>query len=1095
MLNIYRASAGSGKTYRLTQDYIYLLLDPKRERTHRHILAVTFTNKATDEMKSRILHELHALAQGQRSDYRDGLMKRYRMQEEEVNLRARKVLVDILHDYSSFSISTIDSFFQQVIRAFARDIGVNGTYNLELDSNRTLEQAVDNLFLDLSKSENRQLLQWLTQLAEERVEQSENWNMRGSIVDLGKEIFKENFQYRAEEINRKLHDRHFLDDYRKELRAIKNAFEQRVKTTASEALHVIALYGLHVTDFKGGTRSPMKKLELLRSGHFDKPDTLIALAEGVETCYAAKSTKPDVVEAIRAAYENGLGQCLHVLADCFTKDIIMYNSAEIALKHLNTLGVLADLAVQIKTLTEEQNTMLISDTNMLLNRIIDNSETPFVYERTGIRVDHYMIDEFQDTSVLQWKNFRPLLGDSLAAGLFNLVVGDVKQSIYRWRNSDWKLLDEQVLHDFRPEQLREENLDTNWRSDRHIVDFNNAFFRKAAQVLQGKLDENMAGAFPQGKTPRHLRQRIIHAYDHLYQKTSPRAGEGHVQFCFIDKKENDEGWQQESLNRLPALLEDLQDRGYAPGDIAILVRWNAEERMVTNHLLNYKTTSSARSGYCYDVMGNEGLRVDSAVSVRFLIGVLHLLMFPDDKIQRFVVRYEYFRGRRELAEQDALNACFSASGLEDAVSPFDFMSDKEQQVLSQVRHRTLYELVEVLIELFALDRWGDEAVFIQAFQDIVLKFISGRATDLNSFLTWWGKNGADQCVPSPDNGQAVRIMTIHKSKGLDFPVVIMPFCDWTLESRKRDILWCEPQKPPFNRFPLLPVEYVSKLGKSVFAPEYFDEQMHQYIDSLNIAYVAFTRAKHELLCMAPAQDKETAGQSKVSSLAALLQHCFLASGTMDDGKHKYVALADSYDVEGWQFELGKPTVRQSAEKQAFHSDTALLHYPVTDPAGRLQVRHLGLDFWLEGQQLADSAVNYGTVMHHILQKMFHRADEERALNECRLNGLITESDMPMVRQVLERFWQLPHVEEWFAADVEVLNEAAILTPDGHQYRPDRVVLKGDVVQVIDYKFGSGEQPGYHAQVRQYMQLLAQMGYRPQGFLCYVTLGKVVPVTA
>ena len=244
MLNIYRASAGSGKTYRLTQDYIHLLFEPGKERAHRRILAVTFTNKATEEMKTRILNELFSLSQGQKSDYRKGLCDKFKLDEDAVNARARKILTSILHDFSSFSISTIDKFFQQVIRSFARDIGVHGGYNLELDTTDTLEQSVDNMFHDLSKDENKQLLNWLTQFAEDRIEQSENWNMRGSILDLGQEIFKESYQHKAEDTNRKLHDRDFLLAYRKKLRTIESDFEEKVKTAAQQGLDAMSRYGL-----------------------------------------------------------------------------------------------------------------------------------------------------------------------------------------------------------------------------------------------------------------------------------------------------------------------------------------------------------------------------------------------------------------------------------------------------------------------------------------------------------------------------------------------------------------------------------------------------------------------------------------------------------------------------------------------------------------------------------------------------------------------------------------------------------------------------------------------------------------------------------
>jgi ATP-dependent exoDNAse (exonuclease V) beta subunit len=434
---------------------------------------VTFTNKATEEMKSRILKELHALSTDQKSDYRADLMTTYSLTSDAVNHRARKILIAILHDYSSFSISTIDKFFQQVIRAFAREIGVQGGYNLELDSDATLQQSIDNLFLDLNNEENNQLLTWLTNFAEERIEQSESWNPRKNIETLGKEIFKESYQNKAEETNRKLHDREFLSSYRTKLRLVKTTFEDKVTGLAKQLLQQIHNAGLTTESFKYGKASGMNNLNKIIAGDYNLNERFRASGEAVENCYTAKTTPKDVISAIENTYNPAFQQGINQLIEWLENDIIFYNSAVIILKNLNTLGILSDLAMHVKKLTDQQNSMLISDSNMLLNRIIDNSDTPFVYEKTGVNIDHFMVDEFQDTSVLQWKNFLPLISNSLAAGNFNLVVGDLKQSIYRWRNSDWKLLDEHVFNDFRKDQLAVTNLDTNWRSDINIVAFNN----------------------------------------------------------------------------------------------------------------------------------------------------------------------------------------------------------------------------------------------------------------------------------------------------------------------------------------------------------------------------------------------------------------------------------------------------------------------------------------------------------------------------------------------------------------------------------------------------------------------------------------------
>jgi len=1083
MLNIYRASAGSGKTYRLTQDYIHLLFDPKKERAHRRILAVTFTNKATDEMKSRILKELHALSQGERSDYRAGLMAEFRMDAQMVNERAKHILTTILHDYSSFSISTIDRFFQQVIRSFARDIGVHGGYNLELDNSSTLEQSVDNLFLDLSKDENKQLLQWLTAYAEERIEQSENWNMRGNIMELGREIFKESYQNKAEDTNRKLHEREFLTNYRKSLRDIKTGFEAKVKQTANDGLNIMARNGLTHDDFSYKTTNTLEKLV---KGKLEISTRFISFANDVKNCYT-KSKPQDIKNAIETAYQGGLQKCFIQLVELFQSDIVIYNSAVMVLKHINTLGILSDLAVQIKKLTDEQNTMLISDSNMLLNKIIDNSDTPFVYEKTGIHIDNFMIDEFQDTSVLQWKNFLPLISNSLAAGKFNLVVGDVKQSIYRWRNSDWKLLDEQVLTDFRPEQLHEENLETNWRSDRNIVDFNNSFFRRAAQLLQTKLNENLKAIIPIYPGLEALTSKIEHAYANIHQQTSPKAAIGRVQVCFIDHQENEDGWKTESLNRLPALLEDLQYRGYRPSDIALLVRTNSEEQDVIHKLLNYKTTPEAKPNCCYDIMGNEGLLIGAAASVRFVLGILQLFVNPSDSIQQTIVNYEYARGKQHKSENEALNACFFQTDRNENVFSTLFTFE-ENAVLNEVIHSSLYDMVERIVLLFGVGAWHNEAVFIQAFQDVVFRYTTGKTADLNSFLTWWKKNGGKQCISTPDNQSAMRIMTVHKSKGLDFKVVIMPFCDWDLDSRMRNILWCEPTVAPFNELPLLPIEYSSRLGQSIFAENFFDEQMHLFIDSLNVAYVAFTRAKNELICITPAPKKEIESLDKINSLSALLTACFSVKTPGLD--MEIMSLSNSYNDQTKQFELGDPTQAVYHDIPTTDINEKVTLYPSVSSSDRLRIRHQSLDYLLENQHLTDSKLNYGIIMHDILRQITTKADQPKAIADLVYSGRISMDESRIVETELQHFWNLPETANWFADDARVLNETTILIPSGEQYRPDRVVIQGNEATIIDYKFGDKESKTYRQQVKRYMDLIGEMGYRTCGYVCYVSLKKV-----
>jgi ATP-dependent helicase/nuclease subunit A len=374
---------------------------------------------------------------------------------------------------------------------------------------------------------------------------------------------------------------------------------------------------------------------------------------------------------------------------------------------------------------------------------------------------------------------------------------------------------------------------------------------------------------------------------------------------------------------------------------------------------------------------------------------------------------------------------------------------------------------------------------------VVFRYTTGKTAELNSFLSWWKKNGGKQCISTPDNQSAMRIMTVHKSKGLDFKVVIMPFCDWDLDSRMRNILWCEPAVTPFNELPLLPIEYGSKLGKSIFSENYFDEQMHLFIDSLNVAYVAFTRARNELICMAPAPKKEVESLSSINSLSALLTACFTVETPGLD--NEIIPLSKSYDGTTKVFSLGEPTQAAYNDAKSVDNNEKINGYPSVSSTDRLRIRHQSLDYLLENQQLTDSRLNYGLIMHDILRNITHKTDQHKAILSMIREGRISESEAETVEVEMEKFWDLPQTNDWFATNTRVLNETTILTPRGEQCRPDRVVINGNKATIVDYKFGDKESKTYIQQVKQYMNLIAEMGYQTNGFVCYVSLGKVEEV--
>jgi ATP-dependent exoDNAse (exonuclease V) beta subunit len=360
-------------------------------------------------------------------------------------------------------------------------------------------------------------------------------------------------------------------------------------------------------------------------------------------------------------------------------------------------------------------------------------------------------------------------------------------------------------------------------------------------------------------------------------------------------------------------------------------------------------------------------------------------------------------------------------------------------------------------------------------------------------LKWWAKSGEKQSISTPDNQNAIRIMTIHKSKGLDFKVTILPFCDWAFDKKanlfSKSILWCEPAEEPFNELALLPVEYSSKLGNSIFSKYYFDELMHQYIDNLNVAYVAFTRARNELICFSPKGKTEVASLDKLNSLSDMILYC-VQNNLFDNDE----VLKDQFESDDTYFRIGKTNIDPISSSATNVVSNTINSYPSVTSADRLKMRHYSLDYLNNDKNLTESKLNYGIIMHEILCRIQQKSDQDNAIETLLLEGRINKEDSEVVKAELEKFWAIPETELWFSAENKVYNEATILTPTTELYRPDRVIINNEKAIVVDYKFGDHEHNSHQKQVKQYMDLISQMDYQVEGYICYVSLGKVVEVS-
>ena len=1048
-IHIYKASAGSGKTYRLAYDYVSLLFQNRAEHyPHRRTLAVTFTNKATDEMKRRIIVELFALATSSSAPFFLDLQRDYpHLTPQAIQEQARFFLTELLHDYSGFNISTIDKFFQQIVRAFTREIGLQGNFGVELDKDKILQIAIDNMLFELDRDENKQLLDWLEDYAKEQLDNNQSWDISKNMLKLGNELFKESYIQHLADISDKLHDKIFLKEFRGQLRAIITDFEQELTMLCNKALDIINRYHLNLTDFSGGSRSFMLYLDYnrLKSKDFEVTDTFKNAVADVTKWYTKDSPH---VNSITEAYHQGLQACVERIAFI---DKTRYLSAKIALKNIYMMGILSDIGAQIKRYCDENNMFLISSTTEFLNKIMAGCDTPFIYEKTGVNIRHYMIDEFQDTSQLQWDNFKPLLTNSLAENNQNLVVGDVKQSIYRFRNSDWSLLQNGIEEAF-PNRVDITSLETNWRSAKRIIAFNNTFFKLAPLLLVNQFADTKE------------QQIIQDVYANVLQKSAKNDDYGRIRVDFIVSDPN-KPWKTIALERLVDAIEELKAAHYPLSKITILVRWNKDATLIADYLLEQN----------YEVISSEALLIGNAPSVRLIVAMMRYFIAPEDALNRALIE--------ALISQNGTNRTRPFQSFTDIELWRQQQFGEQYQAIESLKNQPLFQLTEGLIQQLNLYN-SENTVFLQAFQDEVFNYASHENADINGFLNYWGEFSNKKYLAASETQEAIRIMTIHKSKGLEFDAVIIPFCDWELDSRANSsILWCKPHanEQPFAQLPVIPLNYSNKLDQTIFAKDYRTEKLHCYIDTLNTAYVAFTRAKNELIIFAPKEKAKGKIHETNKSISSLLEQLFSDSQQVNTEEYPVLNLSNYYK-DNEQAIVGEMTTYINHDQV---TQSVSLNYNSTDINKHLKLHYTFND--------TGSDRRYGLLMHNILSQIESVTDVTPVINKCMLAGTITKDEVTPIRLKIMEIISLEAVEQWFSGYYKILNEAEIIAPTGESYRPDRLMIHLNEVIVVDYKFGQQKDSKYHRQVTNYMRLIRGMGYDVKGYIYYTLLGEIETV--
>ena len=712
MLDIYKASAGSGKTFALTLEYFRTIFASPAE--YKNILAVTFTNKATEEMKSRIINELHRLADGKTSDYGEALKQEFGFTDEQLKNRAVLLRTMLLHDYGRLAVTTIDRFFQRIIKAFTRELGIFPGYNVELDSDFVLLKAVDKVMQQVK--DNPGLKNWISELMSSNVEEGKSWSIKSKIAELGEELFKENYMLFDKHILDKFSDKEFLKNYRSFLTATVQAYESRQAAIGQEAIGLIRSEGLEQTDFKGGKAGCVSYFYKLVAGNFDEPTATVR--KGAQDS-AAWVTKTSLRKATIGSICPRLMQLLQDILNRFDQDYSYYLSARMLSDNLYQLGILNDLYQEVRAYCDEKGLMLLSDTTHILNMLIADNDTSFLFEKCGNYYKHLMIDEFQDTSGMQWKNFRPLVVNSLSEGCRTMIVGDVKQSIYRWRNGDWSLLANEVERQFSSLGVNTVILKNNWRSAPEIVNFNNTFFEKAVGMLTDLYIADAGGEVKE--------KTIAEAYQGL-QQIPRKKKKGYVDIVFgPDKKA--EGGENIILADLIAIIRDIRQRGGQLKDIVILVRGGKEGALVADFLMEYNKTADRPIGF----ISNDSLYVWSSPYIQFIIAILKYMVDPCDMVNKTQILY-FYRVFIQDENNPDLHDIFSGIGEKELfeVLGTDFELDK-----NKIMSYSLYETIETILDKFSLRKKREEIPYLIAFQDIIYEYETNNSNSITLFLDWW----------------------------------------------------------------------------------------------------------------------------------------------------------------------------------------------------------------------------------------------------------------------------------------------------------------------------------------------------------------------
>ena len=1036
-LKIYKASAGSGKTFTLTVEYIRLVIQNPDD--YRHILAVTFTNKATNEMKERILFTLDKLsrhdpdAAGYLENIKKGLPEKY--DDDLIASRARMALSNILHDYSRFRIETIDSFFQSIIRDLAHELSLTANLKVDLRQEEVLSDAVRDIIENLHTKSDA-LYASISEFIEEKIEDCRNWKIDKDIEDFGKNIFNEVFLNKEKELSEIFTDSKFFSTYKTKLQNIRKEKEGEIQDIVSRFFDLCNRLGCNSADyFTQKARGPYRYFENLHDQDYSDPNSY--------TRKCIDGDLPFAKDGVVAEHDGEFRSLFSQTEDLVCRNRKVINTVTLIFRHINQMRLLNAVNSKVRELNNDANRFLLADTAHFLHSLINESDIPFIYEKSGTRFNHIMIDEFQDTSTLQWENFKPLLKNSIDAGKMCLIVGDVKQSIYRWRNTDWGTLNNIGSDkDFRND-INIETLKTNHRSSERVIKFNNALFTNIRDNTE--YDE------------------ARFAYADVEQEVSDKhLNEGFVQMEVLP----DEDYAENTLKRVKQLIKDLTSSGIHKEDITLLLRTKKEISNISNYF--------AKECPELKIVSEEAYRLESSQAVNIIVQALKYIASPDDRLTLATLLF-YTLSDKSPQEMSDL---FTLTAQEmKALLPSAFVESTAELALTP-----LYELCHIIYQQFSLQDIPEQDAYLMSFFDNVSNYVSTENIDINHFLTYWEETLHKTNIPS-GSIDGITAMTIHKSKGLEFHTVICPFFSWNISGRPDNLIWCEPKGEPFSQLPLTAINFDKKAGDSIFSADYQTETMKNTVDNLNLLYVAFTRAEKNLFILTGGQNGTNVKSLLLANLPELL------TKAEDSDLYTYGELVPSQLSLPFDFAQGKlkaqgrpdsklktPFIEQKSNATFRQSNKSMQFVGTIDDDIREYDRY--------------KYINQGLTVHRFFELIHTPADKEQAISQLEDEGRFeNDKSRQEIVRLIDDALSDPRIAEWFDPRWEEFNECSILARDADgnhiEKRPDRVITDGNETIVIDYK--TGKKSDEHVrQVQTYMHLLTTMGYpNVHGYLWYI----------